>query len=64
MQLAEERVREDLGKREPSVDDVVEKRDADVIVDRLLSFVKLDLVRLITEDLANLRGESARFLRF
>jgi hypothetical protein len=63
MQVAEERVREEVGKRESPVGDVVENRDADLIVDRLLSLVELDLRRLITEDLASLRSESIRFLR-
>jgi len=49
VQLAEERVREDVGKHEPPVGDAVEKRDSDLVVDRLLGFMQFDLLGLITE---------------
>ncbi|WP_211294490.1 hypothetical protein [Compostimonas suwonensis] len=61
MQIAEERVREDVGEHEPLLGDVVEKRDADLVVNRLLGLIQVDLLRLVTEDLAGLRGESSRF---
>lgn len=59
--IAEERVREDVGEHEPLLGDVVEKRDADLVVDRLLGLIQVDLLLLVTEDLASLRGESIRF---
>ena len=51
------------GEHESPVGDVVEQRDADVIADRLLSFVEVDLLRLIAEDLTSLWGEGVCFLR-
>nr|WP_308066685.1 hypothetical protein [Microbacterium sp. F2E] len=57
MQVTEERVREDIGEHESPVGDVIEQRDADLIVDRLLGLVKVDLLRLIAEDLTSLWGE-------
>ncbi|WP_455132709.1 hypothetical protein [Microbacterium aurum] len=63
MQVTEERVSEDVGEHESPVGDVVEQRDADVIADRLLSFVEVDLLRLIAEDLTSLWGEGVCFFR-
>lgn len=63
MQVTEERVREDIGEHESPVGDVIEQRDADLIVDRLLGLVKVDLLRLIAEDLTSLWGEGVCFFR-
>lgn len=63
MQVTEERVRENIGEHESPVGDVVEKRDADLIVDRLLGLVEVDLLRRIAEDLTSLWGEGVCFFR-
>jgi hypothetical protein len=63
MQVTEERVRENIGEHESPVGDVIEQRDADLIVDRLLGLVEVDLLRLIAEDLHEPAGEGVCFFR-